>query len=222
MPESKGGDLGRRVATHVDIHRKKAGQPDFMSIKDAGPRGGIGKLFAHDIDFTLSDVSHHTGDAWTAYQGIGNVGKRGTGKELFLHSVGTVDDPPIHTLHSLGKMQGPSRDPEFLLEAGIGHDDKGNLVHHTLDHDVQRGFGASPEMLHYINQEQHGINFGARGKSGKDFQKFQEVGWRGPYYSESGDLRDRESLKPLDDDCIETASFTSAGPIYKPSNKPGC
>lgn len=200
MPESKGGDLGRRVATHVDVHRKKAGQPDFMSIKEAGPRGGIGKLFAHDVGFTLSNVSHHTGDAWAAYQGIRNVGKRGTGKELFLHSIGNV--------------QGPSRDPEFLLEAGIEYDDKGNLVHHTLDHDVQRRFDANPRTLYQINQEQHGINFGARGTSGKDFQKFKEVGWRGPY--------DSESLKPLDDDCIETASFTSAGPIYKPSNKPGC
>jgi hypothetical protein len=98
-------------------------------------------------------------------------------------------------LHMQGNLLGPSRDPEHLREDG------------------QRGFGANPGRLFQLNKEQHGVVFD---KSDRDIAQFEVEGWRGSY------TESNKGLARLEDDCIETASFTSEGPLYKPSNKPGC
>ena len=177
-----GGDLGRRLSVHPDI--RKVRNPDLKrttSIKDTGPQGGIGKLIAHDSDFTLGNVTQHFGNVEQAYRTIKSVGETGKGRGVFLHMQ--------------GNLLAPSRDPEHLLEDG------------------QRRFGANPGRLFQINKEQHGVVFD---KSDRDIAQFEVEGWRGAYTDSN------KGLARLEDDCIETASFTSAGPIYKPSNKPGC
>ncbi len=179
------GDLGRRLSVHPDI--RKVRNPDLkrtMSIKETGPEGGIGKLFSHDADFALSNVSHHYGNVEQAYRTIKNVGETGKGREVFLHTQGNLLTPSRH--YDDAKQEGPGQ---------------------------ARDFSANPARLYQLNKEQHGVVFD---NSDRDIAQFEVEGWRGPY------TESNKGLARLEDDCIETASFTSGGPLYVPSNKPGC
>lgn len=189
-PESMGGDLGRRVSVHSDTRRASHGRERIMSIKETGPKGGIGALIRHDSDFTLSNVIQHLGNPETAYRVIKDVGEGGTGK---------------------GAAAGPSRKGEYLHI-------QGNVVgpsryHHEQLQEGSRLLSTNPGRLYQLNKEQHGVVFDA---SDEDISRFAIEGWRG------ATTDSKSGLARLEDDCIETASFTSSGTLYKPSNKPGC
>jgi len=101
-------------------------------------------------------------------------------------------------LHMQGNLLGSSRDYEEATKAGPGQG---------------RDFSANPARLFQLNKEQHGVVFD---KSDRDIAQFENEGWRGAY------TESNKGLARLEDECIETASFTSGGSIYVPSNKPGC
>jgi len=194
LPEAKGGQLGKRLSVHPDLRRVvNPDQVRTMSIKETGPQGGVGKLIHHDSDFTLRNVTQHFGNPEQAYRVIKNVGETGKGREVFLHMQ--------------GDLQSPSRAPDELL--GV---------------EGQRRFSGNPQRLYQLNKEQHGVIWD---KSDVDIARFAEEGWRGattstPPRGLDSMLGGAGEINRLEDECIETASFTSAGPIYKPSHKPGC
>jgi hypothetical protein len=177
--------MGRRLSVHPDI--RKVRNPDLkrtMSIKETGPEGGIGKLFAHDSDFTLGNVTQHLGNVEQAYRTIKNVGETGKGREVFLHMQ--------------GEYLGSSRHYKDAKQEGPGQ---------------ARDFSANPNRLYQLNKEQHGVVWD---KSDRDIAQFEVEGWRGSY------TESNKGLARLEDDCIDTVSFTSGGNVYVPSNKPGC
>ena len=101
-------------------------------------------------------------------------------------------------LHTQGNLLAPSRDYDEAIKPGPGQ---------------ARDFSANPARLFQLNKEQHGVVFD---NSDRDIAQFEVEGWRGPY------TESNKGLARLEDDCIETTSFTSGGSIYVPSNKPGC